>query len=266
MGIISLSIPQVGLPNSTEDPKIASDFNTIMTWANGNVDLTNLSASVAAMVTQSQQSITGSASITNGTFAIEFSGNPLTITLPTPTAGTRCSVYPGLVTAANPVTVTTPSGGIYGLGVTAASSIVLGSLGQCVTFHGDGSNYEIVSGYQDTGWALLSTMGLSGSLSTPISGFGGTPYSAAARLVGDKVSFQGALQASGTIASGTTLFTLPAALRPPNTVVCSPMIFNGSTFPTSPLQVLTSGVVSLTNVTLGSGNQLFLDNLGFFIT
>jgi hypothetical protein len=32
----------VGQPNSTEDPKIASDFATIQTWANGNVDDSNL--------------------------------------------------------------------------------------------------------------------------------------------------------------------------------------------------------------------------------
>lgn len=46
MGTISLSIPQTGQPNSTEDPKIASDFTTLQTVINGNLDGSNVAATL----------------------------------------------------------------------------------------------------------------------------------------------------------------------------------------------------------------------------
>lgn len=59
MGTISLSIPQTGQPNSTEDPKIATDFTTIQTWANGNIDVSNLSsAAQTTLLGGSWQSLT----------------------------------------------------------------------------------------------------------------------------------------------------------------------------------------------------------------
>lgn len=44
MGSISLQIPVIGQPASTEDPKIASNFGVIQTAINGDLDTTNLSA------------------------------------------------------------------------------------------------------------------------------------------------------------------------------------------------------------------------------
>ena len=52
MGSITLSIPTVGQPNSTEDPKIATDLTTIETLVNGNIDSTNLSSTAAIAQTQ----------------------------------------------------------------------------------------------------------------------------------------------------------------------------------------------------------------------
>lgn len=52
MGFLSLSIPQAGLFNSTEDPKIASDFSAIQTVVNGGLDATNLSLSAGILNTQ----------------------------------------------------------------------------------------------------------------------------------------------------------------------------------------------------------------------
>jgi len=46
MGTIAIQIPTVGNPNSTEDPKIASGLTTIQTVINGNLDSSNLAASV----------------------------------------------------------------------------------------------------------------------------------------------------------------------------------------------------------------------------
>lgn len=44
MGQISLQIPQSGQPNSTEDPKVATDLSTIQTVINGNLDDTNMAS------------------------------------------------------------------------------------------------------------------------------------------------------------------------------------------------------------------------------
>lgn len=48
MGTLALQIPQIGSLNQTEAPKIASDFTTLQTWANGNVDDSNLQSPMAA--------------------------------------------------------------------------------------------------------------------------------------------------------------------------------------------------------------------------
>lgn len=62
MSQISLSIPQVGLPDTTEDVKVANNFTTIQNVINGGLDGTNLSAAGAqsAAVNQSGQTVKGS--------------------------------------------------------------------------------------------------------------------------------------------------------------------------------------------------------------
>lgn len=60
MGTISLAIPQTGLPNSTEDVKISSDFTTVQTVINGNLDPTNLTPGTAARLTDIYQTIADS--------------------------------------------------------------------------------------------------------------------------------------------------------------------------------------------------------------
>lgn len=52
MGSISLQIPVIGQPASTEDPKVASNFGVIQTAINGGLDTTNLSST--ANIAQSQ--------------------------------------------------------------------------------------------------------------------------------------------------------------------------------------------------------------------
>ena len=65
MGQISLNIPQVGLPDTTEDVKVANNFTTLQNAINGNIDSTNLSATAAqsAGVNQSGQTVKGAAVI-----------------------------------------------------------------------------------------------------------------------------------------------------------------------------------------------------------
>ena len=58
MGTIALQVPVVGNPNSVADPQIASDFTTLQTWANGNVDATNMTPAFAQSVSANQPSQT----------------------------------------------------------------------------------------------------------------------------------------------------------------------------------------------------------------
>jgi hypothetical protein len=52
MGQISLSIPQVGQPDSTEEPKIANDLTLIENAINGNLDTNNLAAAAGIVKAQ----------------------------------------------------------------------------------------------------------------------------------------------------------------------------------------------------------------------
>ena len=42
MSLIALTLPEVGKPDKTEDPKVTTALTTLQTWANGNIDSTNL--------------------------------------------------------------------------------------------------------------------------------------------------------------------------------------------------------------------------------
>lgn len=44
MTLLSFSLPELGVSDKTEDPKIANAFTQILAWANGEVDATNLAA------------------------------------------------------------------------------------------------------------------------------------------------------------------------------------------------------------------------------
>lgn len=61
MGQISLSLPQVGGTNASQEPLIPGDFSTIQTVINGNLDATNISAGLAqsATVNQAGQPVKG---------------------------------------------------------------------------------------------------------------------------------------------------------------------------------------------------------------
>lgn len=69
MSLLSLVLPIAGQADSTEDVKVTSALTAIQTWANGNVDATNLANAVTAAYTPV---LTGSVSnpvIGNGTLA-----------------------------------------------------------------------------------------------------------------------------------------------------------------------------------------------------
>lgn len=47
MTTLSLVLPVIGQPDSTEDPKLNTALTAIQTWANGNIDATNLASAIA---------------------------------------------------------------------------------------------------------------------------------------------------------------------------------------------------------------------------
>lgn len=59
---LALVLPVIGQPDSTEDPKLNTALTTIQSWANGNVDSSNLTAatSVSAGINTSGTKVKGS--------------------------------------------------------------------------------------------------------------------------------------------------------------------------------------------------------------
>ena len=57
MTTLTISVPQVGLADTTEDVKVATNFTNLGTWANGNIDTNNIAS--AAGITTAQLNTTG---------------------------------------------------------------------------------------------------------------------------------------------------------------------------------------------------------------
>jgi hypothetical protein len=208
MGQIALQIPVTNNPNSTEDPKVASNFSTIQTWANGNVDLTNLAPGVGRLI---WKTINAGYSAVNGDL-INATVGGYTISLPTPTASRVVGIWAG-TNIASPITVAGNGSNVFGLGLATAgaASFTLGAVGSFAMLQADGTNWIIIAGQQDTGWlalTLTTNVGTRAASATP-----------AARLIGDRVFLRGAPQNNtGVTINQTTIFTAPAGLRPSTTV------------------------------------------------
>jgi len=120
--------------------------------------------------------------------------NNITYTLPTPgaviaggasgyTSGGRIRIV-RTDNSSNSVTVSTPSGNIYGPGLgTSATSLVLNYQQAFVDVVSDGTNYHVVGGAQDTGW-LTSV-----SYVTGFQTYSTNPLQY--RLIGSRLQFQG---------------------------------------------------------------------------
>lgn len=78
----SLQIPSVGQPNSTEQPKEASNFTTLQNWGNGQIDPSDVKAAFAqsAGMNQSGQTVKGSSVISTS----QSTGSTTFTTLATP--------------------------------------------------------------------------------------------------------------------------------------------------------------------------------------
>lgn len=209
MGSISLSIPVSGQPNATEDVKVANNFTTLQTWANGNVDTNNISPTAGIKVSQMAGGgllayISSGVSFT-AAYNTSIQASPgITVTLPSPVATQIVAVHANNgVTTSSPVTVA--GSNINGLGLLNASSFLLGTPSSSVILQGDGTNWLIIAGQQDTGWV---TIGLQTNWATT-SGY----YAPGGRLIGDRVWLRGSAQ-NNTGGPAYFSVTLPTGMTP----------------------------------------------------
>lgn len=260
MGTISLQIPVLSSPNSVEDPKIISDFTTLQTLVNGNIDQNNVSPTAvfpsANLGVWNVRTLTAtSISASNGDFICASATNVAqTVTLPTPSMGSRVKVQSLFNTGATPCTISTGSGAILGLGLNA-SSMKLGTTGACVELVGSGSNWLIGAGEQDTGWVTLTPVS---GMSSPATTGG---YTFAARLRGDRVELRGAVDNVSAGAS-TTITTLPTQFRPAANAYFANY---GGSVVGGGANVLTSGVVQL-GFAITNGTITAFDGVSFSLS
>jgi hypothetical protein len=57
MGVITLDLPVVGQPNTTEDVKVRNNFQTLQNTINGNIDASNLSPIVLSQLGNFKQAL-----------------------------------------------------------------------------------------------------------------------------------------------------------------------------------------------------------------
>src|SRR3954469_7614728 len=57
MGVITLDLPVVGQPNTTEDVKVRNNFQTLQNTINGNIDASNLSPTVLSQLGNFKQAL-----------------------------------------------------------------------------------------------------------------------------------------------------------------------------------------------------------------
>lgn len=143
----------------------------------------------------------------SGQCIITTGSSALTVTLPAHAKGQTVAV---INVTSN--TTTVAGSNIQGLGLSSASSFPLGLSHACAVLLDDGSSWDIISGAQDTGWVQFATLG------THINGGAGTSATPASRLIGDRVYLRGLLQSSGTVTTGSVIFTLASTFAPASTV------------------------------------------------
>lgn len=212
MTSLNLTLPQAGTTlNSVADPEVVAALSAIQTWANGNIDTSNMNLpSVAAggLMRLAARAVTANVTANAGDLCIVTSGNP-TVTLPAASANAvvGVSILNFAVTGALPVTVTGPALSIVGVGLNGVTSVIMGTPGATMIFMSDGAKWYIIAGPDlGAGWISLSTYFANGASATV------GRFAPAYRLWGNKVELRGNLT-TGTSSIG---LTLPAFLTPVN--------------------------------------------------
>ena len=187
-------------------------------------------------------------------------GAPFTVTLPLPSPNAIVGVIAGAsATGANPITVARHSTDVIsGVGLSGATSLLLGTPGAFAILKSDGANWFVVAGQQDTGWQAL-TLSSSPSVTVAVG-----LYVPSARLQGDTVRLSGTMRNnSGGTSHGAAdntgqrlpLTAFAGQLSSPSIVYgvndLSVTVFTGS--------VSTSGQISF-GASIATTRQIALDN------
>jgi hypothetical protein len=200
MATISLQIPAVGNPNTTEDPKIASNFTVLETLLNGNLDTENL----AVALTQGLftiRSVLVSTTLAIGDLAV--CGPSVLATLPTPTSADQVvGVYAASnVTGATSCTVNAGSATIFWPGGNS-STLPLGLPDSYVLLRSlSTSAWILLGGGPDTGWVPVT-----GAVTT--SG----AVAPAVRNIGGHVIGRGAFTVNSSVAPGSAIASISPAV------------------------------------------------------
>jgi hypothetical protein len=178
-------------------------------------------------------------------YIVTTSSSNLTVTLPSPTQGI-CIGVKKTDSGAGTLTITAGSGVIYGPGTgsSGSSSIPCSAQGAYVVLQGDGTNWHIVAGQQDSGWVTPSYT----------NSFNGFQY----RLTGNVVRLMG-LNTAGS--SGNPAFTLPSGYRPFATRAWA--LTNNGAVTTNMIGVISPGGV--VTPTFASGTGVYLDPVTFTV-
>jgi hypothetical protein len=143
-----------------------------------------------------------------------------TLTLPaSPTKGDIIQIIAlGTVTGATQVTVATAGGKVInGVGLNAASSLVLGTPNASIKLQYDGTAWRVIAGQQDTGWVALT-------MDSGVTAVSGNVPSA--RRQGDWIELRGELEntSGSTMIPYTNSFALvPAFALPPTSNLTFPV-------------------------------------------
>lgn len=173
--------------------------------ASGAIGLAQLSG-VALAYIQNLSYTPASTSVSAASGQWVMAAPSTTVTLPAPTTANQViAVHAnGSVTGSTPVTVS--GSNIQGVGLSSATSFLLGTPYSYAGLISDGTNWNFMAGQQDTGWVPIT------SFITNV--VAGSP-AAAARLRGNDLALRGGITNStgASIAATTNLLTLPASTR-----------------------------------------------------
>jgi hypothetical protein len=196
------------IANAITTAKLAASSVTTSKIASGTIESSNIAAgtlltSVMAPGVVRWQSAPTALPV-DGQFRIAAPGE--SVTLPSAIVGTMVGVFASsTVTGASPVTVHAGGGAIYGVGLSGATSFLLGTADAfTVLWCFSAGQWGIIAGEADTGWVTLPPS--SGAWSTV-----GQTILPSCRLRGDLVELKGSY---GIITGTGQLTTLPASCRP----------------------------------------------------
>jgi hypothetical protein len=163
-----------------------------------------------------------------------YSSGASALELPTPATQGPCTI--GFINLlGNAVTITTPAGVIRGPGMTVGgvASFSISAIGAGALLEGDGANWYIVAGAQDSGWvgaSLLNSWAQDVNSAT-----------AAYRIQGNRVTCRGGVKSG---ANNTAIFTLPAGFRPAAQLIFGAGALSGATPVAGTILVTANGAVT----------------------